>query len=499
MMKIKTSRFGKHALLTIVTGCCFGALATAATVANRDRSFDSDWRFVPADAPEAEAPAFDDSKWRVLDVPHDWSIDDLPPLEKSLVPELSVTVGQWRFQKGDDAAWKVPGFDDNSWQSVTLPDTWEHHSDYTADNVYGWFRRHVEIPAECKGKDFDLLLGRIDDVDEAWLNGERIGGTGSFPPDFRTAWDVQRRYRVPASLVRGDGSDVLAVRVFDRSGNGGIVETGLKSVRVGPFDPGQSEGGPSTGHVVGGTGWYRKQFTLTPAETGKLVAARFDGVYMNADFWINGHPLGNHPYGYTSFEFDLTPYLKPAGEENVIAVRVRNEGKNSRWYSGSGIYRHTWLTVTDPIHVPTWGVFVTTPEISKEKAVVKISTEVSNASSAGVDAIVRARVLDAKGKTVRTAETKLHLPANELSKVEQTVEVTSPKLWSPDSPELYSAEIEIAAAGRTLDKTSTLFGIRKIQVDAENGFRLNGQMLKLKGGCMHHDNGPLGSAEIDGA
>jgi beta-galactosidase len=499
MMKIKTSRFGKHALLTIVTGCCFGALATAATVANRDRSFDSDWRFVPADAPGAEAPAFDDSKWRVLDVPHDWSIDDLPPLEKSLVPELSVTVGQWRFQKGDDAAWKVPGFDDNSWQSVTLPDTWEHHSDYTADNVYGWFRRHVEIPAECKGKDFDLLLGRIDDVDEAWLNGERIGGTGSFPPDFRTAWDVQRRYRVPASLVRGDGSDVLAVRVFDRSGNGGIVETGLKSVRVGPFDPGQSEGGPSTGHVVGGTGWYRKQFTLTPAETGKLVAARFDGVYMNADFWINGHPLGNHPYGYTSFEFDLTPYLKPAGEENVIAVRVRNEGKNSRWYSGSGIYRHTWLTVTDPIHVPTWGVFVTTPEISKEKAVVKISTEVSNASSAGVDAIVRARVLDAKGKTVRTAETKLHLPANELSKVEQTVEVTSPKLWSPDSPELYSAEIEIAAAGRTLDKTSTLFGIRKIQVDAENGFRLNGQMLKLKGGCMHHDNGPLGSATIDRA
>ena len=267
---MKTSRFGKHALLTLVAGCCFGALATAATVANRDRSFDSDWRFVRADASGAEAAGFDDSKWRRLDVPHDWSIDDLPPLEKSLVPELSVAVGQWRFQKGDDAAWKVPGFDDNSWQTVTLPDTWEHHSDYTDDNVYGWFRRHVEIPAEYKGKDFDLLLGRIDDVDEAWLNGERIGGTGSFPPDFRTAWDVQRRYRVPASLVRGDGSDVLAVRVFDRSGNGGIVEAGLKSVRVGPFDPGQSEGGPSTGHVVGGTGWYRKHFTLTPAETGKL-------------------------------------------------------------------------------------------------------------------------------------------------------------------------------------------------------------------------------------
>ena len=180
-------------------------------------------------------------------------------------------------------------------------------------------------------------------------------------------------------------------------------------------------------------------------------------------------------------------------------MRVRNEGKNSRWYSGSGIYRHTWLTVTDPIHVPTWGVFVTTPEISKEKAVVKIATEVSNASSAGVDAIVRARVLDSKGKSVQTSESKLHLAGNETRSVEQSMEVTSPKLWSPDSPEFYSAEIEIAAAGKTLDKTSTLFGIRKIEVDAENGFRLNGQMLKLKGGCMHHDNGPLGSATIDRA
>ena len=499
MMKMKTSRFGKHALLTIVTGCCFGALAAAAPVANRDRCFDSGWRFVRANALGAEAAGFDDSKWRTLDVPHDWSIDDLPPLEKSLVPELSVTVGQWRFQKGDDAAWKVPGFDDTSWQTVTLPDTWEHHSDYTNDNVYGWFRRHLEIPADYKGKDFDLLLGCVDDVDETFLNGERIGGTGSFPPDFHTAYDTQRCYRVPASLVRGDGSDVLAVRVFDGNGNGGINEAGVKSARVGPFDTAESKGGASTGHVVGGTGWYRKHFTLTSAEQGKRVAVRFDGVYMNADFWINGQPLGNHPYGYTSFEFDLTSYLKPAGEENVIAVRVRNEGKNSRWYSGSGIFRHTWLTVTGPVHLPTWGVFVTTPEVSKEKATVKIVSEVRNDSSAETDLVVRTRVLSPKGKTVATSESKLHLAGNETWSGEQSIEVRSPKLWSPNSPELYSAEIEIAAAGKALDKTSTSFGIRKIEVDAENGFRLNGQMLKLKGGCMHHDNGPLGSATIDRA
>src|ERR1035437_3782539 len=361
-MNMKTLRFAKLALFAIVAGRCCAALAADSTVDTRDRSFDLGWHFLRADASGAEAAGFDDSKWRTLDVPHDWSIEDLPSLEKSSVPELSVTVGQWHFQKGDDAAWKAPKFDDSQWQSVTLPDNWEHHSDYTNDNVYGWFRRRIEIPAECKGKDFDLLLGKIDDVDETWLNGERIGGMGSFPPDYRTAYDTARCYRVSAGLVRGDGSDVLAVRVFDGNGNGGIYEAGGKAVRVGPFDTAQSEGGASTGHVLGGTGWYRKHFTLTSAEQGKRVAVRFDGVYMNADFWINGQLLGNHPYGYTSFEFDLTPYLKPAGEENVIAVRVRNIGKNSRWYSGSGIFRHTGLTVAEPIHVPTWGVFVMTPD-----------------------------------------------------------------------------------------------------------------------------------------
>jgi beta-galactosidase len=476
----------------------FSVLAADSAGAGRDRSFDSGWHFLRADAPGAEAPGFDDSTWRTLDVPHDWSIEDLPPREAS-VPELPVVSGQWRFQKGDDSAWKTPGLDDSKWQSVTLPDTWEHHSNYTNDNVYGWFRRHIEIPAECKGKDFDLLLGGVDDVDETFLNGERIGGTGSFPPNFHGAWDTPRRYRVPASLVRGDGSDLLAVRVFDGTENGGIYQEAVRSVRVGPFDPDESRGGASTGHVLGGTGWYRKHFTLSPADSGKRVVVRFDGVYMNTDFWINGQPLGNHPYGYTSFEFDLTPWLKAGGQDNIIAVRVRNEGKNTRWYSGSGIYRHTWLTVTDRIQVPTGGVFVTTPEVSMEKATVKIASEIRNGTGAETDVVVRARVLNPKGKTVQVTESKWHLAGEETRTVEQTMEVRSPKLWSPDLPELYSAEIELAADGKTVDKVSTHFGIRKIEVDAENGFRLNGQMLKLKGGCMHHDNGPLGSAAIDRA
>jgi len=467
-----------------------------AELAFEGQAFDSDWRFLRADVPGAERAEFDDSSWRRLDLPHDWSIEDLPP-KKISVPELEAVTGQWRFREGDNASWKARELDDGNWQQVTLPDNWEHHSGYTNDNVYGWFRRRIEIPADCKGRDFNLLLGCIDDVDEVWLNGERIGGTGSFPPNYQTAWNVERRYRIPASLVRGDGSDVLAVRVFDGTGNGGIYEAPVKSVRIGPFDPSESEGGNTTGYVLGGIGWYRKHFTVK--ETNKLVAVRFDGVYMNAEFWINGHRLGDHPYGYTSFEFDLTSHLKPPGQENVLAVCVRNEGKNSRWYSGSGIYRYTWLTINEPIHVPTWGLFVTTPEVSKDKAVVKIESEVLNAASRENDAIVRVRLLDIKGKSVGSAECTLHLPVNKLCKAEQTIEVSKPKLWSPDSPNMYSAEVEVIVAGKTTDVVSTRFGIRKIEVDAEHGFRLNGEMLNLKGGCVHHDNGPLGAAAIDRA
>jgi beta-galactosidase len=465
-------------------------------VAFDDRAFDSNWRFIRADVPGAERPEFNDSAWRILDVPHDWSIEDLPPASNA-APELDIVKGKWRFNKGDNAEWKTPDLNDSDWQEVTLPNTWERHSNYTDDNVYGWFRRHIEIPAECKGKDFNLLLGSIDDVDETWFNGQRIGQTGSFPPSYQSAYSSQRRYRVPASLVRGDGHDVLAVRVYDSAGEGGIYQGGTKSFRVGPFDTALSEGGMATGHVVGGIGWYRKHFTLN--ESHKLAAIRFDGVYMNADVWLNGQHLGNHPYGYTSFEFDLTPYLKPAGQENVLAVRANNDGKNSRWYSGSGIYRHVWLTFNEPIHIPTWGVFVTTPDVSKEKATVKIASEVLNAGNTESDVIVHTHVLDSQGKAVGTAESKLHLPAGKTDLTEQTVEVPSPKLWSLDTPNMYSANVEIVAAGKTTDRVSTHFGIRKIEVDAEQGFRINGQMLKLKGGCMHHDNGPLGSATIDRA
>lgn len=481
----------------LISGLILAQLCAATVAASgRDQSFDSDWRFLRGDAPGAEQPGFDDSRWRTLDVPHDWSIEDLPP-KPDAAPEFPAVTGQWRFHPGDDPDWKARELDDRRWQTVTLPDNWEQHSNQTNDNSYGWFRRRLEIPADCRGKDFDLLLGRIDDADGVWLNGERIGGTGSFPPNYRTAWEVERRYRVPAGLVRGDGTDVLAVRVFDGTGNGGLCTEGIKSVRIGPFDPVESPSKHFTGNTVGGIGWYRKHFKLS--ETNQVVAVRFDGVYMNAEVWLNGQRVGEHPHGYTSFEFDLTPHLRPPGQTNVLAVRVRNEGRNSRWYSGSGIYRHVWLTERAPVHVPTWGVFVTTPEVSPDMAFVNVSVEVRNANQLATEVLVRMRLRNADDKPVALGEANLHVPPDETRAVAKRMAVRAPKLWMPDAPQQYSVAVEVLVAGKIVDTTLTRFGIRKIELDATQGLRLNGETLKLKGGCIHHDNGPLGAAAIDRA
>ena len=214
----------------------------------RETNFDREWRFLRGDAPGAENAAFDDSAWRTLDLPHDWSLEDLPP------------------------------------------------------------------------------------------------GPQTNPP--------------PALPAAGGGG---------RRGRGANFPV------VGPFSP-ASPGGAATGYTLGGTGWYRKHFMLDKQTPGKQVAIEFDGVYMDSDVWLNGHPLGNHPYGYTAFAYDLTDFLNPPGQENVLAVRVSNLGRNSRWYSGSGIYRHVVLRVTDPLRVGQWGVSVTTPQVTKQQATVNVVT-----------------------------------------------------------------------------------------------------------------------------
>lgn len=320
--------------------------------ADREQNFDVGWKFNPGDVPGAESTTFDDSQWRNLDLPHDWSIEDLPV---------------------------------------------------------------------AAGKN-----------------------------------------------------------------------------QVGPFSE-ESQGKGSTGHVLGGTGWYRKSFTLDKSSGGKKVQILFDGVYMNSEVWINEYSLGIHPYGYTPFYYDLTPHLKPAGEPNILAVKVNNNGKNSRWYSGSGIYRHVGLIVTEKVHIAIWGIFVTSPEVSAEKATVKLNIRIDNEIMESADLKVTTKLLSPDGKTVSEAKTTVSPFKEEIIDIVQKFELKNPSLWSLDSPELYKAVTEVSFNGKVIDRQTTTFGIRSLEFSAEKGFLLNGEKVLLKGGCMHHDNGPLGSAAIDRA
>lgn len=328
---------------------------------NRQRPFDNDWKFIKDSLADAEDPAFNDSGWRTLDLPHDWSIEDLP---------------------GPQTAEQIGPFSKES------------------------------------------------------------------PTDIST----------------------------------GIVTRGFL-----------------TGHMVGGTGWYRKQFTIDTKDKGKIVKVLFDGVLTESDVWLNGKHLGYHPNGYTPFTYDLNPYLNPAGQPNVLAVRAKNIGQTSRWYSGSGIYRHVILIVTDPVHIDLWGVYVTTPEVSKEKATVSINIKVVNSSEKDADIKVETILVGNDGKVAGQTDKSENVVAGGKNEITQSISINNPELWSPDSPNLYKVEVNVLSKNKLVDSYTTKMGIRSIKYDVQNGLTINDQPIKLRGGCMHHDNGILGAAAFDRA
>jgi beta-galactosidase len=336
-------------LTTILMSACS---QTQKTGSRKTISFDADWRFLKDNPTGAEDPSFDDSQWRNLSLPHDWSIEDLP--------------------------------------------------DQTDDSI------------------------------------------------------------------------------------------------IGPFSK-ASHGKMGTGYTIGGTAWYRKGFRTAPEDKNKSVWLVFDGVYMNSDVWVNGKHAGNHPYGYTSFYYDITPFLNPTGEYNTVAVQVKNEGRNARWYSGSGIYRHTWLVVVNPVHINMWGVWVKTPEVSERSAGIDINIRISNSGSKKTPVIVSTQIIDPAGNIVGAVKNDTLLEPSAEVNLEQKVSLDNPSLWSPESPALYKARVAVIQDGKETDDLSTPFGIRSIHVGAEKGLTLNGRSIELKGGCFHHDNGPLGSAAINRA
>ncbi len=252
------------------------------------------------------------------------------------------------------------------------------------------------------------------------------------------------------------------------------------------------------GFTTGGTGWYRKSFSIPLEQKGNIFTLLFEGIYMNSEVWINGVSVGSHPYGYTSFFIDITSKVK-FGETNVLAVKVRNEGENSRWYSGSGIYRHVWLNINSPVHISTWGTSIATSEVTPGSAKTTIQTSVENKSGESAEIRLVTKLFSSKGIEAGSIESKQTIDKGALQIVNQLIDVKSPELWSTESPKLYKAVSEIFIGSELVDHQETTFGIRTISFDATNGFQLNGKSLKLKGACFHHDHGPLGSKSYDRA
>lgn len=252
------------------------------------------------------------------------------------------------------------------------------------------------------------------------------------------------------------------------------------------------------GFTTGGTGWYRKTFSFPAELKGKSFRIRFDGAYMNSDIWLNGQYIGNHPYGYSSFWFDITKKLS-FDDKNVIAVKVKNEGENSRWYSGSGIYRHVWLEVLPPVHIGTWGTYITTPVITKDEAEVRIVTVIENESSENKTLKLITTFIDNNSKPVGQTETQVNTEAGGNNSSVQQIRIIKPMLWDTETPFLYRAISEIWSENELIDRKETSFGIRSISFSVREGFLLNGKPMKLKGGCVHHDNGPLGAKAYDRA
>lgn len=252
-------------------------------------------------------------------------------------------------------------------------------------------------------------------------------------------------------------------------------------------------GGGSIGFFPTGIGWYRKTIDVKSFDKKKCYSIEFDGVYMNSTVWINGHELGTWPYGYSSFSYDLTPYLRKSG--NVLTVKVDNSQQtNSRWYTGSGIYRHVRLVETAPIRFSKWGVFNSTQKLTEQEATVRIKSDIENGETNGRQLVVRHEVIDASGMSVAKGEQRINIASGEKKNNEQILIVNNPKMWDLEHPYLYTLRSTLLDGKRVIDVVDNALGIRTIEYPLDKGFLLNGKQVKMKGVNLHHDGGAIGAA-----
>lgn len=248
-----------------------------------------------------------------------------------------------------------------------------------------------------------------------------------------------------------------------------------------------------TGYLPGGIGWYRKSINIPESKSGEKVYLYFEGVYNRSEVFINGHSLGKRPNGYISFAYDATAFVKFGGE-NTISVRVdHSQSADSRWYTGSGIYRNVWLVYSNPVHIAQWGVYAY-PEVKNGNGTLNVEVAVENGSATKSSLTVVNELISNEGKSVAKSSGKIELASNKSGKISAKINVKNPQLWDLENPNLYQLKTTVFKDGKKIDETVTKTGFRTFTFDPNNGFALNGKWMKMKGVCLHHDAGVLGSA-----
>ncbi|MDR2233827.1 MAG: beta galactosidase jelly roll domain-containing protein, partial [Tannerella sp.] len=248
-----------------------------------------------------------------------------------------------------------------------------------------------------------------------------------------------------------------------------------------------------TGYLPGGIGWYRKTVHIPLEQQGRKVYLYFEGVYNRSEVFVNGQLLGMRPSGYISFMYDATPHLK-FGQDNVIAVRVdHSRSADSRWYTGSGIYRNVWMVYANPVHIVQWGVFAY-PQVNNVDGTLNVETEIENGSAQDSRLVVRHELVSPEGKTVARTSGSLSVAARQTTTAKAALKVAKPALWDLEHPVLYMLKTTVLQNGRIIDETVTTTGFRIFTFDPDKGFALNGKSMKMKGVCIHHDAGVLGAA-----
>lgn len=358
------------------------------------------------------------------------------------------------------------------------------HINFAAYNQVKSEKQYIVYPESGHGLPEDFYFKKMAFIRQTFFP-DSLPSTGS---DVRTRENFNRGWK----FLPGDPPGASAV-LFDDSGWRPLNLPHDWSIE-GDFNV-QNPSSPGGGALPGGIGWYRNTFHIPSSDRGKNIYAEFDGVYRMGEVWINGHYLGKRPYGYSSFRYELTQYLNYGNEANVISVRVDNSQQpNSRWYSGSGIYRNVWLVKTGSIAVDHWGTYVTTPTVTENDAEVNIRTRIRNTTGTSVKISVKSSIYDHTNKLISEKTSPGMLVSTSGSEIKQTITVPAPELWSVDNPVMYRVVTTLLSKEQVLDEYITPFGIRSFEFSSTRGFLLNGKPLKINGVCNHHDLGCLGAA-----